>query len=251
MRSRAGSANSWRIQRIARAADDAVVEVGLGRVDREHADAVLAQHLLPRPELLLEVDVADVARVVVARHDDDVRALDPVEVGAGLDVLLAEPERRQVAGHDHDVGLEVVHLDDRPVHQVRDEVRRAAVEVGDVRDRERPGHGDRSYSGRSSASRSQRRSAARRALGSSRSGEVLVGDLAGAAVELEVAQRLERLVALLAQREPRVRGRRRHRRHEVVGARPCAGAATDHDDRRRRRALRAGRSPRRASGLAG
>ena len=39
-----GSANSCSIQRVAAAADLAVVEVGLGRVDRDDGDAVLAQH---------------------------------------------------------------------------------------------------------------------------------------------------------------------------------------------------------------
>ena len=56
------------------AADEAVVEVGLRRVDREQADAVLRSTRCARAEQLLEVDVADVARVVVAGHDDQVAA---------------------------------------------------------------------------------------------------------------------------------------------------------------------------------
>ena len=52
---------------VAAAADLPVVEVGLGRVDRDERDAVLAQHRATVAEELLEVDVADVARVVVAR----------------------------------------------------------------------------------------------------------------------------------------------------------------------------------------
>ena len=38
--------------------------------------------------------------------------------------------------HDDDLGLEVVDLVDRALEQARDEVRPAAVEVGDVRDPE-------------------------------------------------------------------------------------------------------------------
>ena len=65
---------------VAAAADLPVVEVGLGRVDRDDRDAVRAQHRAAVAEELLEVDVADVARVVVAGDDDDRLALDLVEV---------------------------------------------------------------------------------------------------------------------------------------------------------------------------
>ena len=82
------------------------------------------------------MDVADVARVVVSRDDDQVLALDPVEVRLRLRVLLLEAERRQVARADDDVRLELVDLHDRAVGEVRHEVRRAAVEIREVRDRE-------------------------------------------------------------------------------------------------------------------
>ena len=124
---------------VAAAADLAVVEVGLGRVDRDDGDAVLAQHRVPLAEQLLEVDVADVARVVVPGDDDERVALEPVEVLPGELVLVLEAERRQVAGADDDVRAELVDLADRALEQVRLEVRPAAVEVGDVRDREAPG----------------------------------------------------------------------------------------------------------------
>ena len=115
--------------RVAAAADLAVVEVGLGRVDRDHGDAVVAEHRVPVAEELLEVDVADVARVVVARDDDKRVAVEPVEVALGLDVLLLEARGRQVTRADDDVGGGGVDVGDRPFHQVGHEVRVAAVDV--------------------------------------------------------------------------------------------------------------------------
>ena len=82
------------------------------------------------------MDVADVARVVVAGDDDERVALDLVEVLARLLVLGPEAERRQVAGADDDLRLEVVDLVDRALEQARHEVRPPAVQVGDVRDPE-------------------------------------------------------------------------------------------------------------------
>ena len=78
-------------------------------------------------EQLLEVHVADVARVVVARDHDHALAVDPVEVLARQLVLAAEAVAGEVAGDDHHVGLELVDLHDRPLEQARHEVRRAAV----------------------------------------------------------------------------------------------------------------------------
>ena len=121
---------------VAPAADLAVVEVGLGRVDRDDGDPVLAQDRVTVAEELLEMDVADVARVVVPRDHDERVALEPVEVALRLDVLLLEAERRQVAGADDDVRLELVDVRDRALHQVRHEVRVSAVDVGEVRENE-------------------------------------------------------------------------------------------------------------------
>ena len=87
-------------------------------------------------EELVEMDVADVARVVVPRDDDERVALDLVEVLARLLVLLPEAEGRQVARADDDVRLQVVDLVDRAVEQARDEVNPSAVQIRDVRDRE-------------------------------------------------------------------------------------------------------------------
>jgi hypothetical protein len=73
---------------------------------------------------------------VVAGDDDEVLALEPVEVGLRLSELLLEAERRQVAGADDEIRAEVVDLADRPLHEARHEVRPAAVNVGDMRDLE-------------------------------------------------------------------------------------------------------------------
>ena len=115
--------------RVAAAADDAVVEVGLGRVDGDDGDAVHVQRAPALAEELLEVDVADVPRVVVPGTTTTLLALDALEVRLGLRVLLLEAERRQVARADDDVRLELVDLHDRAVGEVRHEVRRAAVEI--------------------------------------------------------------------------------------------------------------------------
>ena len=56
--------------RVAATADLAVVEIGLGRVDRDDRHAALAQDAVALAEQLLEVHVADVARVVVPGDDD-------------------------------------------------------------------------------------------------------------------------------------------------------------------------------------
>jgi hypothetical protein len=73
---------------------------------------------------------------VVPGDDHDVLADDPLEVALGLRVLLLEPERRQVTRTDDDVGLELVDLRDRPLGEVREEIRRAAMEVREVSDPE-------------------------------------------------------------------------------------------------------------------
>ena len=78
---------------------------------------------------LLEVHVADVARVVVAGDHDHPLAGDPRQVVGRLLKLAPQAVAGQVAGDDHHVRLELVDLDDRPVEQARNEERRAAVQV--------------------------------------------------------------------------------------------------------------------------
>ena len=55
--------------RVAAAPDLPVIEIRFRRVDRDDRDAVLPEHGVPRAEHLLEVDIPDVARVVVPRDD--------------------------------------------------------------------------------------------------------------------------------------------------------------------------------------
>ena len=122
---------------ISSATDLAVVEVGLGRVDGNDRHAVVPEHRVAGAEHVLEVDVADVARVVVARDHDHRVAPDLVHVGLRLRILVLEAEGGQVARADDDVRVELVDLVDGPLEQVRDEVRPSAVNVGDVRDGQR------------------------------------------------------------------------------------------------------------------
>jgi hypothetical protein len=114
-----------------------VVEVRLGRVDGDDGHVAGAQHRVALPEQLLEVDIADIPRVMVARHDHELVALDPVDVLLGQRVLVLEAVRGEVAGDDDDVGPELVHLRDGAVEQVGQEELLPAMEVGQLRDRER------------------------------------------------------------------------------------------------------------------
>ncbi len=110
-------------------ADRTVVEIGLGRVDGDNGDPALAQHPVALPEQLLEVDVADVPRVVVAGDHDERLARDLVQILASQLILVLEPEAREVPGADDDVRLELVDLRDRAIEQGRLEVLLPAVEV--------------------------------------------------------------------------------------------------------------------------
>ena len=89
---------------VAAAADQPVVEVGLGGVHGEDRHAVQVQLRPPLAEQLLEVDVPDVARVVVARDHDHPLAGDLVEVLPSELVLGPVAVAREVSGHDHHVG---------------------------------------------------------------------------------------------------------------------------------------------------
>jgi hypothetical protein len=73
---------------------------------------------------------------VVSGHDDECLTIEPIEVPLRLRVLLFEAERRQVSRADDDVRVERVDVGDRPLHQIRDEIGAAAMEIGKVRDRE-------------------------------------------------------------------------------------------------------------------
>src|SRR5207244_9747503 len=64
---------------VAPTSDLAVVEVGLGRVDRDERDAVPAQHGVATAEEVFEMQVADVPGVVVPRDDDLRLAVDGID----------------------------------------------------------------------------------------------------------------------------------------------------------------------------
>ena len=120
---------------IAAAADLAVVEVGLGRVDGDDRHAADPQHRVPLAEELLEVHVADVAGVVVAGMTT-IDSHSTLSRYPRLLVLGLEAERRQVARADDDIRLQIVDLGDRPLEQAGHEVGAAAVE-GQFRSRRR------------------------------------------------------------------------------------------------------------------
>ena len=90
------------------APDLALVEVGLGRVDGDerHVEAAApdAQARVPSAECVLEVDVADVARVVVAGHADDLLAASAESSSLSDRILVGVAVVGQVAGHDDEVG---------------------------------------------------------------------------------------------------------------------------------------------------
>src|SRR5262245_35881453 len=74
------------------AADFALVDVGLRRVHGDERDLetvrVESHPRVAGPELVLVAEVADVARIVVARDEDDLGTLDRAELLARLGVLV-------------------------------------------------------------------------------------------------------------------------------------------------------------------
>ena len=111
-----------------------VVQVGLRGVDGDHDGFVEVQDRVPLPEEPLEVDVADVARVVVAGDHHDPLAMDAPDVLGRLLELLTVTGVRQVARHHDSRGIEVVDLEDRTLQQVGYEVGTTAVDVADLTD---------------------------------------------------------------------------------------------------------------------
>ena len=115
------------------APDLALVEVGLGRVDRDDLGAALGdgdrRDRVAGAEEVLEVPVADVTGVMVAHRDDHVRARELIqELPAPLE-LAAIALHRQVAGDDHQVGIELVGLRDGGAQQLAAEEPLADMQV--------------------------------------------------------------------------------------------------------------------------
>src|SRR3990170_1778749 len=120
---------------VALAPDLALVDVGLARIHANYAYTLDFHVPTSGADQLLEVQVADVARIVVA-GDRVHRRLDPLGVRDPVLELLPVALVRQVAAADDHVRRQLVQLHDDPVHQVRDEVGGADVRVGDVGDRD-------------------------------------------------------------------------------------------------------------------
>ncbi len=118
--------------------DLALVDVGLGRVDRDERDlgpaAVEAPPGVAGAEGLLEAEVADVAGVVVSRHPDDLRAVDRGQLLLGDRVLVGKAVVGEVAGDDDEIGPGRVDLLDRAPQQLLAITTAADVHVGDLRD---------------------------------------------------------------------------------------------------------------------
>ena len=207
---------------IAPPADHAVVEIGLGGVDGHDRHPVAMQLRAALAEELLEVDVAHVARVVVARDHDHPLAGDAVEIVARELVLAPQALAGQVAGHDHQVGLELVDLHQRAVEQAGHEEGRPAVGVGQVGDGE--GGGAHTTSRRSSAASRRSgpadpsRSAACTARKSRAAATSCTRRMARAAVHGEAQRRQRAGVA------PGGRAARSARRRSPCATRPPAAA---------------------------
>ena len=87
------------------------------------------------------MDVADVARVMVAGDHDHRPALDPVQVVTSERVLVLEAVRGEVAGDHHDVRLHLVHLRDRALEVLREEELLPAMQVRKLNDPEHRAEG--------------------------------------------------------------------------------------------------------------
>src|SRR5215203_2502344 len=106
-----------------------VVEVRLRGVDARQDHVLEVYDRLTLPEEPLEVDVADVARVVVAGDDHDVLALDTIDVLRGLFELFPVPRVGEVPEDHHRRRIHAVDLDDRSVQEFGDEASVAAMDV--------------------------------------------------------------------------------------------------------------------------
>ncbi len=134
----AGSANCSRDPRVVTPSDHPLVQVGFAGVHAHDPDPLHLHGPVASTDQLFEMEVPDVARVVVA-GDRVQRRLDPLGVGEPGLVLLPIPVGREVPAADHRIGLQLVDLLDHPMEQVRHEVGGTDVRIGDVGDRDHVG----------------------------------------------------------------------------------------------------------------
>jgi hypothetical protein len=110
-----------------------LVEVGLRRVEGDQLGLALWHRdrlgALAGAEEVLEVAVANVPGVVIAHDDDNVGALEPVEVAAHLLELVSIALGGQIAGDGDQVGGQRVGLLDGGDQQIGFEEPRADVDV--------------------------------------------------------------------------------------------------------------------------
>jgi len=111
------------------APDLALVEVGLGRVDRHKGDLELPEgQPLPgiaRAEGVLEAQIADVPSIVVTRDEDSCLAGNRLELGLCERVLVGITVVGQIAGDDDEIRLGCVDLLERRPQELLPTLRRA------------------------------------------------------------------------------------------------------------------------------
>ena len=129
---------------VVHATDLALVQIRLARVDPDDANALDVVRPHAGADQILEMQVADVAGVVVARNGDH-GGLDALGVSDPVLVFLPIALGGEISAHHDDVGPELVELGDHPVHEVGHEVLGADVWIRDVGDRD---HGWHQSSGR-------------------------------------------------------------------------------------------------------
>jgi hypothetical protein len=106
--------------RVVLATDLAVVDFRLGRIHRErhlHLTCRHAQLRVPRPEHPLELQIADMARVVISGNDDDPWTGKRVQLLLGQRVPVGVALIGDVAGDHDEIRLRLVDLVDRGAQQ--------------------------------------------------------------------------------------------------------------------------------------
>jgi hypothetical protein len=128
-----GSLNCWRIQGRVHRYDRHTGCAEGGRALRIELQSEAREAVT---EEVLEVEVTDVARVVVA-GDDDARAFELTEPVGRLGEFPFVARGRQVPDDDREIGLHLVDVLDDRLHPLAVERQLSAVDVGELHDPER------------------------------------------------------------------------------------------------------------------